>query len=54
MATAEMEIEVSLAWWVPVYINLLAFVCAITNAEPDPAKIERMVQRGIRLRAVYK
>lgn len=50
----EMEIEVSLAWWVPVYINLLAFFCAVTNAEPDPEKIQRMVERGIRLKAVYK
>lgn len=49
----DMEIEVSLAWWVPVYINLLAFVCAVTNSDPDPAKVERMVQRGIRLKAVF-
>lgn len=54
MATRQMEIAVSLAWWAPVYINLLAFVCAVTNSEPDPEKITRMMERAIRLKAVYK
>lgn len=54
MASSDMEIEVSVAWWVPVYINLLAFVCAVMRSDPDPEKVERMIQRGIKLKAVYK
>jgi hypothetical protein len=54
MATREMEIEVSLAWWMPIYINVLAFICVVTGNEPDPEKVERMMERPIRLKAVYK
>lgn len=54
MATRAMEIEVSFAWWVPVYINVLACLCGIMRSEPDIEKVERVMERGIRLKAVYK
>lgn len=54
MANTELEIEVSVAWWVPIYINVLAFFCAVTGSEPDMAKVERVIQRGIRLKAVFE
>jgi hypothetical protein len=54
MANTEMEIEVSVAWWVGPYINILAFLCTVTGSEPDMAKVERVIQRGIRLKAVFE
>lgn len=48
-----MDIEVSIAWWVSPYINVLAFICALTGSEPDMHKVERVIQRGIKLRAVF-
>jgi hypothetical protein len=53
MASGDMDIEITLAWWAQPYINVLAFVCAMTGTEPDLDKVEHMVQRGIKLRAVF-
>lgn len=46
------DVVVYLAWWFHVYASLLAFVCAITRAEPDEEKVGYWALRAIRMRAV--
>lgn len=50
----EMDIEVSLAWWLEPYMHLLAFFCLITNSDFDEDKYIRTVQRAIRLKPVFR
>lgn len=32
-------------WWVPVYLNTLGFVCAMTGMQPDPDKVVGFLMR---------
>lgn len=44
------ELEIRVAWWLPVYIRCLAFFCVITGMEPDWAKFNRVVLRALSIR----
>ncbi|WP_166893564.1 hypothetical protein [Massilia sp. CCM 8734] len=39
------------AWWVLPYLNTLAFMCALTGLEPDLRKVNRMIEKGVTLKA---
>ncbi len=41
------KLKVTIAWWVPVYVNTVAFICRLTNQLPDEDKIAYWIQRGI-------
>lgn len=40
-------LKVKVAWWVPVYVNTIAFICRLTDQLPDEDKMAYWVQRGI-------
>jgi hypothetical protein len=52
MEDADLHLEISVAWWVKPYIYLVAFFCMLANREPDEAKLERMILRGIKMKVV--
>lgn len=50
----EMDIEVSLAWWLEPYLQILAFLCVVMNAEVNEERVIRLVQRAIRLKPAFR
>lgn len=40
-------LKVKVAWWVPVYVNTVAFIFRLTNQLPDEDKMAYWIQRGI-------
>lgn len=46
----QIQVEIYIAWWFPLYLRGLLFFCQLHGSEPDMVKVERMVQRAIRTR----
>lgn len=42
---ANLNIVVKPRWWLPIYINTLAFLCAVMRAEPDTEKVGKFIAR---------
>ena len=52
MATCELKIAVSLAWWWQPYLYGVACMVYLTGMEPDMAKVHRVIRRAIRVKVV--
>jgi hypothetical protein len=46
------RIQVVPAWWLEPYIDCLVFFCVLFRTEPDWSKLERIIIRGLKVRAV--
>lgn len=42
--------EVSIAWWVPIYIETLVIFCNTFGLEPDIEKLNRIIAIGTKVR----
>jgi hypothetical protein len=49
MATANITLTVSVAWWLMPYINTLCFMCQLMGTELDWVKLERILERALRV-----
>ena len=45
--TFRITLHVKFAWWLRLYVACIAFVSTVSGLEPDYAKLERMILRGI-------
>jgi hypothetical protein len=52
MDESSATIELSIAWWLPLYLYPLAFICTITGLQPDESKVMHWVNRAIRIKVV--
>ena len=43
-------IQIRLRWWLLLYLDGVLLMSAITGLDPDMEKVERMVERGIKVR----
>lgn len=50
MNTMKMQVKVTVAWWLKPYLYGVAFMCALTGREFDEDKVNRMINRALRLR----
>lgn len=51
MACQSIHVEVTMRWWVPVYLRSLAFACVCMGQLPDPEKVAAFVGRyGLRVK----
>jgi hypothetical protein len=50
MAATEVVLHVGFAWWLRPYLAMLVFFCVLTRAEPDWVKLNRVINRAIRIR----
>ena len=50
MAQVTVEFYVHKAWWLPIYLHGVALVATLMQAEPDWAKVQRVVARAITVR----
>ncbi len=50
MKTAAMEISV--AWWPPLYLRSLALFCVLTGCSVDEAKVTQWAMRAVRVKVV--
>lgn len=41
-------VKTHIAFWVPLYINSLHFLCHLLGTEPDPVKKRKIIAKGIR------
>lgn len=51
MAVATMTITIKLAWWVPLYVNTVAMLCRLCNAEPNMERVSYWIGKGIQVKA---
>ncbi|WP_298772061.1 hypothetical protein [uncultured Shewanella sp.] len=40
-------VKTHIAFWVPLYINSLHFLCHLLGTEPDPVKKRKIIAKGI-------
>ncbi|MCL1127518.1 hypothetical protein [Shewanella surugensis] len=40
-------VKTHIAWWVPVYVNTLHFICRVMGTKPDPVKKRKIIAKGI-------
>lgn len=45
-------VEIHIAWWYQPYVDMLVFFCNLMGAEPDWDKLERLLQRAVRIKEV--
>ena len=50
MATVTLRIEVSIAWWLFVYLHTLVFLCRLFHAEPNWPRVEYWILKGLTVR----
>lgn len=50
MAKVTVEFYVHKAWWLPIYLHGVAVVATLMQAEPDWAKVNRVVLSAITVR----
>lgn len=50
--TANINIVVSVSWWVPIYVRTVCILCQFFDAEPDYDKVRFWVSKGIKTRMV--
>lgn len=50
MARCSIELTVSVAWWVRLYLHAVACVAALTRRQPDLEAVLATCMRGIRVR----
>jgi hypothetical protein len=50
MAQNRMTVEIRVAWWLRPYLTMLAWFCVLHHCAPDPARLERVVLRALRVR----
>lgn len=43
-----LRVCVRTAWWLPLYVRLLAAWCRLTRTEPDYERIRDVIARGVR------
>ncbi|WP_299495388.1 hypothetical protein [uncultured Shewanella sp.] len=41
-------VKTHIAFWVPLYINSLHYLCRFFGTEPDPIKKRKIIAKGIR------
>lgn len=51
MAIEELRLKVKLAWWFRPYVYCLAVVSAITGREPDWGRVQKWIDRALRIKA---
>lgn len=47
-----LKIEISFAWWWPLYKNSLVLLCDLTGMEPDAQKFEYWARKAMKARAI--
>lgn len=52
MATVTLTVQITTAWWLPLYLRTLTLVCLTMGTAPDPDKVAQVVKRAVRLRLV--
>lgn len=52
MAAATYAVQITTAWWLPLYLRTLTLVCLVMGTEPDMAKVDQVVKRAIRTKLV--
>lgn len=52
MATSTLSVQITVAWWLPLYVRTLALVCLTMGTQPDPMKVARVAMRAVRFRLV--
>jgi len=50
--TSTVTFRVRIAWWFKPYTLALCFVAALTRAEPDWQKFERVIKRAVKLELI--
>jgi len=48
MKQEELQVRISVRWWVIPYIYTLCALCVALRTRPDPAKVAYWVCRGIK------
>jgi len=49
MVIEELKLKVTMAWWFRPYVLGLAFMSAITGREPDWSRVQRWIDRAVRV-----
>lgn len=49
-ACPKLELEVTLAWWLKLWLAALVFVAVMTRSQPDEEKLQRMIKRGLTIK----
>lgn len=52
MTEASVTVSVRFAWWLRPYLAALGFFCAMHGTLPDWNKLERVVQRAVRVKVL--
>lgn len=47
---SKIQLDISVAWWLRIYLRLLEFFCILMATEPDWPKVSRVVKAGISVR----
>jgi hypothetical protein len=50
--TPVFSLELRWAWWWPLYLHGLGICAALTGREPDWNKVEKVIERAMRVRTV--
>lgn len=45
-------VKTHVAFWVPIYINSLHFLCTLLGTQPDPVKRRKIIAKGIRWKRI--
>jgi hypothetical protein len=45
------KVTIKTAYWLKAYLYALGLFCEIMGMEPDPKKLDRMIARGIKVKA---
>ncbi len=48
-AKHSLEYQIKIAFWLPIYLKLLALFCTIFRVKPDADKLDRTLQRGMKV-----
>lgn len=52
MARRFFRLRFTVRWWVPLYIEGVCFISMVTGKEPDPAKVDYWLKKGIKTEVV--
>lgn len=52
MMNHPLVVHVRVAWWLSPYLHALCFFCAISRREPDWEKLNRVIERALKLKVV--
>ena len=50
MNKLKMKVNISYAWWFPVYLNTLYFMCETHKLEPNQEAVSKVLKRAIKIK----